>query len=1020
MLKKIASVLLVSLPVFAQQSELSGVVRDRSQGAVPAAGVTARNQASGFERSTIASAEGVYSLPNLQPGTYTLELRATGFQVLRQTGVSLGVGQSAHLDFTLDLGSVEQSITVSSEAALLQTDSATISTTVNREFIENLPLNGRSFQSLIEITPGVVATKATFGEQGQFSVNGQRANANYFTIDGVSANIGVSSGLTLVQSGSGSLPGLSATGGTNSLVSVDALEEFQVQTSGYTAEFGRMPGAQITILTRSGSNQLHGSLFDFFRNSALDASDWFAKANRLPDSALRQNDFGGVLGGALKRDKTFFFFSYEGLRLRQPQFASTDVPSLQYRQLAGSSTAPYLNAFPLPNGPANNFGYAQFVATYSDASTLDATSLRLDQSFGSRLSVFGRYNYAPSNYISRIYTLSNPTTTEAATQTLTTGATLIVSPRITNSLRFNYSRSTGESFSKLDNFGGGVPLDPSKFFPSFADPTNSFGGYFLLGGNRSSFYLGKNVTNTQGQTNLVDSVSFQSGSHLLKFGADYRRLATDNNPRAYDLFVYFVSPNGAAVGRSSQTTIDAQEQITVFFHNLSLYGQDTWKISPRLTVNYGLRWELNPAPSGSKQLYTLQGYENPSTIGAAPAGTPLYATSYGNFAPRAGLAWQLSQKPGAETTLRAGFGIFYDLGSGIITQAAAGFPYYRQKNILTQGFWPLSDSDAMPPPFSLKPPIPSIYGAVAGLRLPLTYQWNMGLNRQLGRSNALSVAYVAAAGRHLLRQDFFVNPNDNVTYAYLLKNTAFSDFNSLQVQFQRRLSKGLQALVSYTWAHSLDNASTDSASHLSALQVNPLQDRGPSDFDIRHALSGAFTYNLPGRQRLVKDWFLDSTVTFRTATPIDVTYYADVGFGAYNFRPDLVPGVPLYLADPNVPGGRRFNIDAFQIPSDYPGRQGTLGRNSLRGFPLEQINLSFRREFPVIERARIQFRAEMFNILNHPNFADPSGAMGSTSFGYSTQMLSRDLGQGGVNGGLNPLYQVGGPRSIQLALRMVF
>jgi hypothetical protein len=559
-----------------------------------------------------------------------------------------------------------------------------------------------------------------------------------------------------------------------------------------------MPGAQITILTRSGTNQLRGSLFDFFRNSALDARDWFANANRLPDSALRQNDFGGVLGGALRRDKTFFFFSYEGLRLRQPQFAATDVPSLQFRKLAGSSTAPYLNAFPIPNGPSNNFGYAQFIATYSDASTLDATSLRIDHSFGSRLSVFGRYNYAPSNYISRIYALSNPTTTDSGTQTGTAGATLIVSPRITNSLRLNYSYSTGKSFSTLDNFGGAVPLTPSQFFPSVADPSNSFGGYFLLGGNRSSYYLGKNVANTQSQFNLVDSVAFQSGPHLMKFGADYRRLATDNNPRAYDLFVYFVSPNGAAVGTSSQTTIDAQEQITVFFNNLSLYGQDTWKISPRLTMNYGLRWELNPAPTGSKQLYTFQDYQNPSQIQLAPAGTPLYPTTYGNFAPRAGLAWQLSQKPGAETTLRAGFGIFYDLGAGIITQAAAGFPYYRQRNILTQGFWPLDPSNAMPPPFSLKPPIPSIYGAVDGFRLPLTYQRNVGLNRAIGRSNALSISYVAAAGRHLLRQDFYVNPNAQVTYAYLLRNTAFSDFDSLQVQFQRRLAKGLQAMVSYT------------------------------------------------------------------------------------------------------------------------------------------------------------------------------------------------------------------------------
>ncbi len=313
---RLAIIFSLCLSAVAQVSQLSGVVQDPSRAAVPGAFISARSENSGAERSAVASSEGIYSLPNLQPGTYTVEIRAAGFQTLRQTGVRLDVGETAHLDFTLPLGTIDQSVTVSAGASQLATDSATISTTVDRQFIENLPLNGRSFQSLIELTPGVVATKATFGEQGQFSVNGQRANANYFTIDGVSANIGVSSGLTLVQSGSGSLPGLSATGGTNSLVSVDALEEFQVQTSGYTAEFGRMPGAQITILTRSGTNQLHGSLFDFFRNSALDASDWFAKANRLPDSALRQNDFGGVLGGALRRDKTFFFFSYEGLRLR--------------------------------------------------------------------------------------------------------------------------------------------------------------------------------------------------------------------------------------------------------------------------------------------------------------------------------------------------------------------------------------------------------------------------------------------------------------------------------------------------------------------------------------------------------------------------------------------------------------------------------------------------------------------------------------------------------------------------------
>jgi hypothetical protein len=297
------------------------------------------------------------------------------------------------------------------------------------------------------------------------------------------------------------------------------------------------------------------------------------------------------------------------------------------------------------------------------------------------------------------------------------------------------------------------------------------------------------------------------------------------------------------------------------------------------------------------------------------------------------------------------------------------------------------------------------------------------LERALGRSNAVSVGYVAAAGRNLLRQEYWVNPNDNVTYAYLLRNDAVSNFNSLQAQFQRRLSHGLQALVSYTYGKSLDNNSNDSSSHLIAAAINPRQDYGPSDFDIRHTLSAAFSYTLPKSEVLklvARDWALDGVLTARTATPVDVNYSADIGYGVYTWRPDVVAGQQLFLADPNVASGRRFNPAAFELPDTYPGRQGNLGRNMLRGFPIEQLNLTVRREFPLYERARLQFRAEMFNVLNHPSFADPSGALQSTQFGYSTQMLSQSLGRGGVNAGLNPLYQIGGPRSIQLALRVAF
>ncbi|HYZ85268.1 MAG TPA: TonB-dependent receptor, partial [Bryobacteraceae bacterium] len=368
----------------AQDAQVSGLVSDSSGAVMPGVAITIFNQNTGTRRVLQTNAEGLYAAGGLQPGMYRITARRDGFQTVSKIDIKLDVAQTARVDFTLLVSATGESVTVSAEQTRLASTDATVSTVIDRHLIEHLPLNGRSFQSLIALTPGVVLTKATFGEQGQFSVNGQRANANYFTIDGVSANIGVSAGLTLVQSASGSLPGLGATGGTNTLVSVEALEEFRVQTSSYAAEYGRMPGAQVTILTRSGTNQPHGALFNFFRNDVLDARDWFANAERLPNPALRQNDFGGVLGGPVSipslyrgRDRTFFFVSYEGLRLRQPQVLATDVPSLRIRELAGSSTRKYLDAFPLPNRPEGRLSFAPFIASFSDQASLDATSLRV-------------------------------------------------------------------------------------------------------------------------------------------------------------------------------------------------------------------------------------------------------------------------------------------------------------------------------------------------------------------------------------------------------------------------------------------------------------------------------------------------------------------------------------------------------------------------------------------------------------------------------------------------------------------
>jgi hypothetical protein len=304
----------------------------------------------------------------------------------------------------------------------------------------------------------------------------------------------------------------------------------------------------------------------------------------------------------------------------------------------------------------------------------------------------------------------------------------------------------------------------------------------------------------------------------------------------------------------------------------------------------------------------------------------------------------------------------------------------------------------------------------------------------------MTTSYVAAVGRRLLRIQGIPNPNATLRGNFqITRNNATSDYHAMQIQFQRRLSKGLQALASYTWSHSIDIASSDQQIGTSTLLVDPRADRGPSNFDVRHAFNGAVTYNLPTPKvgaiasKVFSRWSVDSIVTARSATPVNVTYNANItGLGSFSLRPDLVAGIPLYLHDPTAPGGRRFNNTQLVVPGNplpqigpflrpAPARQGTLGRNALRGFPVWLWDFALRRQFDLAEHLNLQLRAEFFNVLNHPNFADPNGALSTSStFGVSTSMLGRSLGVGGLQGGFNPLYQIGGPRSIQFSLKLNF
>lgn len=468
-------------PAFCQSTTatLTGTVEDQNGAVIPGVSITIQNTATSLERQTATSDSGQFVVPLLPPGNYTVTVKRDGFTPVEIRNVILNVGDQKSLPIQLKAGGVTETVLINADAPLIN-ESPAVGTVVDRTFVENLPLNGRSFQSLISLTPGVVVTKTNVESGGQFSVNGQRANANYFTIDGVSANIGSNPSANPGQSSAGTLPGLSTTGGTNNLVSIDALQEFRVLTSTFAPEFGRTPGAQVQIVTRSGTSQFRGTLYNYFRNEVFDANDWFANSRGLAKPPLRQNNFGGVIGGPLflprfgeggpafydGKNKTFFFFSYEGLRLRLPQTGLISVPSVQTRQQAPASLQPYLNVFPVPNGRILPGGFAEFNATYSDPSTLDATSIRIDHNVNDRFSVFGRYNHSPSETTQRSSSLSSFTRTSIKTQTLTFGTVLFLNTNVSNDFRANYSRNNGRVDFSLDNFGGAVPIALSSVIPS--------------------------------------------------------------------------------------------------------------------------------------------------------------------------------------------------------------------------------------------------------------------------------------------------------------------------------------------------------------------------------------------------------------------------------------------------------------------------------------------------------------------------------------------------------------------------
>jgi hypothetical protein len=1014
---------LIASPAYGQSATatVSGTAVDESRSPMQGIDIVVTRVDTNGERRTTTNHQGYFSVPLLRPGTYRVTARRAGFSTVEVQDVVLNVGDERALALELKIAPVRDSVVVVG-SPVPSAESAGPGVLVDREFLNNLPLNGRSLHALLELTPGIVLVNGP----GQFSVNGQRNNANYVAVDGVGANVGIAAMPTLGSTAGGTVPAFSALGTTTSLASVDDVEEFRVLTSAYAAEYGRTPGGQISLVTRSGGNAFRAAAFEYFRDDAMDANDWFANSRNLPKPPERQHDFGGVAGGPLAKGRTFFFASYEGLRLRQPQVGITAVPTLPARQSASPAIKPFLDAFPLPNGRDLGNALAEFSASYANPSTSNSTSIRIDHTIGPDVLIFGRYSETPSEATTRgpegiFNALSSTSSTQIGTRTFTLATTQALHGRITHDLRFNYSRTSGSNIDALDSFGGATPPPDAAVFPAFTSHTDALVGFGIQGGP-AGFAVGKNVDNLQRQINVVDNLSLVAGTHQIKAGVDYRRLAPVLDVLSYGQQAFFSDVMGALSGHASFVNITSNPVARYpLFTNLSAYVQDTWHASARLTLTTGIRWELNPPPSeASGNLpYTVNGLDNPASMTLAPKGTPLWKTTYTNFAPRVGLAYRAVEAPEHESVLHGGFGIFYDLGTGAmgsaITQSA--FAYFSFKSLSGVPF-PLDAAQSQPPSVNIAPPYQwTFVVADPELALPRVYEWSVSADQAFGRRQMATISYVSAAGRKLLRTETLVAPNANFSTVSVVRNSASSDYRALQLQYRRLLFGGLQALASYTLADSTDISSNESVGLPPVASIDPAVDRGPSDFDIRHAFSAAVTWNVPSIRSsglgaaIARGWTVDAVVRARSAAPLNVVAQPPL-FGVFQAtRPDLVPGVPVYIVDPLAPGGWRLNRAAFATPA--PGTQGTLGRNALRGFPLSQVDLSLRRRFP-LQRTTVELGADAFNVLNHPNFADPDGFLGHSTFGQSQSMF----GQG--QQGLNALYQIGGPRSIQLSLRLTF
>jgi hypothetical protein len=1082
------------------QGGITGTIRDEKGAEISAATVRVVSVGTGLTRETTTAGNGLYHVVGLPTGAYEVTAQAPGFATSKATDVQVGVDQIRTLDFALRVGARSETVNVESTAELTQTESSKLGEIIDNRKVVDLPLNGRDFAQLARLNPGVAVSGGGGGQQGGegnvsgYSSNGQRSTSNNFQVDGVDNNNYFA-------------------GEAAQLPSIDSIQEFEVQTNTFAAEYGRNSGSVVNLVTKSGTNRLHGSLFEFFRNDVLDARNYFNK-DPFPKSGLHLNQFGGTLGGPIVRDNTFFFLNYEGSRRRAGITRITNVPTLDQR--AGNflddngnpvtvavtpTSAALFNLFPQPNlnDPSGNF-----ISSPQQTDSTDQFLVKVDHRLRESDNLSARYSrtridtffpFTPGQSGTNVpgYGVND----NGANHLVAINYTRVLSPRTLNEARLGFTRTSVQLATQTGpqaaDFGintgwpAGSPLGLGNI------PQLSFSGGFVSGSASVSNLGGaidqpnRTAINTY---QFVDNISHTTARHSFKAGMDIRYTQLN---RLYDLAF-----SGQVSFSGTNNTDGVQNALVDFAEGLSsgalqfvgdshrnfrttsygFFGQDSFKLRSNLTLNYGLRYELNTVlneahgrlssfrpqnfttfldprdPNIQNDLPALQasGVVTQDQVGA------IYDPDHNNFAPRVGVAWDIFGN--GKTVLRSGYGVFYETIIGNIPGNVMLNPPFLPDFFNAFPGWP--DNSANPDVFAPSG-FPVLTVTQQKLRTPYAQHYNLVLQQQLPARSLFEIAYVGTQGTKLPRfrqmnQAFITQAQiDTLTpdvrtrmeimgipdfvidnfilpagiqaipsiartpffgYAQLFQaeDTISSNYNSLQAKFDKQFSHGFSTLVSYTWSHSIDGASVFFGSGANATTIFPQDnynlaaERGNSDFDIRHRLSWSFTYQLPGSRRfkpLTGGWQLDGVLSLQTGQPFSVLSGQDnSSTGLGNDRPDLV-------GDPNSgPQSVQqwFNTAAFV--QNAPLTFGSAGRNIVVGPGFHNFDFSVLKNTKIGERADVQFRAEFFNITNHPNFALPANILAAPNFG--TLFQTPDTAQNNVGLGS------GGPRLIQFAVKLSF